>query len=170
MAPGIWLALLVTFQRLAELLLARRNTTRLLARGGREVAADHYHLLVAFHAAWLAAVWWFAWHAPLVPLWTAVYLALQALRVWILLSLGERWTTRIVVIDEPLVRRGPYRFMNHPNYALVLAEVAVVLLAVGAPWAALAFSILHVPILRIRLRAENAALAAAAASNARGSG
>jgi methyltransferase len=159
MASGLWLVAFVTLQRLAELALARRNTRRLLARGGREVGAGHYPAMVAFHAGWLALMWALAVDAALVPLWTAVFVALQALRLWILASLGERWTTRIIVVDEPLVRRGPYRFMAHPNYALVVAEIAVVPLALGAPLVALAVSLPHLALLRVRLRAEAAALA-----------
>ncbi|NBB69361.1 MAG: hypothetical protein GVY33_03420 [Alphaproteobacteria bacterium] len=161
MTSGLWLVAFVTLQRLAELALARRNTRRLMARGGREVAPGHYPALVAFHAGWLALMWALAVEAALVPLWTAVFAGLQAFRLWILASLGERWTTRIIIVDEPLVRRGPYRVLAHPNYALVVAEIAVVPLALGAPWVALAVSLPHVALLRIRIKAEEAALAAA---------
>ncbi len=151
----------ITVQRVVELALARRNTRRLLARGGREEAAGHYPLMVAFHAAWLAAMWGLSWQATLVPVWTALFVALQGVRIWILASLGERWTTRIVVVDAPLVRRGPYRWLKHPNYALVVAEVAVVPLALGAPLAALVVSLPHLALIRLRVTAEEAALARA---------
>jgi len=160
MASGLWLVAFVTLQRAAELALARRNTRRLLARGGREAAPGHYPALVAFHAGWLALMWALALEATLVPLWTALFVALQGLRFWILASLGERWTTRIIVVDAPPIRRGPYRFLAHPNYALVVAEIAVVPLALGAPWVALAVSLPHLALLRVRIRAEEAALAA----------
>jgi len=160
MASGLVLVAVIALQRAGELALARRHTRRLLARGGREAGAGHYPWMVAFHAGWLALMGALALEATLVPLWTAVFVALQGLRLWILASLGERWTTRIIVVDEPLVRRGPYRFMAHPNYALVAAEIAVVPLALGAPWVALAVALAHLPLLRVRIRAEEAALAA----------
>jgi methyltransferase len=149
----------VTVQRLGELMLARRNTRRLKARGAVEIGAAHYPLIVLLHAAWLAGLWALAWDRAPRPGWVAVYAVLQGLRVWTLASLGGRWTTRIVVLPgEPLVRRGPYRFMPHPNYAVVVGELAVLPLAFGLPVYALAFSILNAAVLTIRIRAEGAAL------------
>ena len=152
---------LVTLQRLGELWLSRRNTRRLLARGAHEVGRGHYPLIVALHAAWLAGLWWLAWDAPVDRLWFAAYVVLQVLRGWILGSLGERWTTRIIVLPgAPLVRRGPYRWVPHPNYLLVAAEIAVLPLVFGLGLYALIFSLLNAVVLTIRIRAENAALAA----------
>jgi methyltransferase len=159
MATGAWLLAFVTVQRLVELALARRNTRRLLARGAREVGAGHYPVMVGFHATWLASLWWLGWQAPLEPAWTIAFLALQPLRLWVLASLGERWTTRVVVVDAPPIRTGPYRVLDHPNYAIVVGEIALLPLALGAPWAALAFSLAHLPLLRHRLAVETAALA-----------
>ena len=96
-------------------------------------------------------------------------MVLQALRAWILVSLGPRWTTRILVLDEPLVARGPYRFMRHPNYALVAAELAVLPLALGLPWFALVFTLLNLPLMAIRIRAEDRALARAGTTGFSGS-
>ena len=143
---------------MAELLLARRNTRRLIARGGREEGGSHYPLLIAFHGSWLVTLAVLGWDAPLIWGWLAAFVLLQALRLWVLVSLGERWTTRIIVIDEPLVRHGPYRFMRHPNYAVVVGEIAVVPLALGLPVAAAIFSVLHLAVLAVRIRAENRAL------------
>lgn len=150
---------LVTLQRLGELVLARRNTRRLLAQGAREVAPEHYPLLVAMHAAWLAGLWWLAWDRPIQWPWLIVFLVLQGLRVWVLATLGCRWTTRIIVLPgAPLVARGPYRFLSHPNYAVVIGEIAALPLAFGL-WAyAAAFSLLNAVVLTVRIRAENAAL------------
>ncbi len=167
MSPQVDLALkvallgLTTAQRLGELVLARRNTQRLEARGAYEVGAGHYPLIVALHGAWLAGLW--AWvlyrNPPLSLAWAGVYLALQALRVWVLASLGERWTTRIIILPgAPLVRRGPYRFIPHPNYTVVALEIAVLPLAFGL-WAySLIFTLLNAAVLTIRIRTENAAL------------
>jgi methyltransferase len=150
---------LVTAQRLGELVLARRNTRRLLAQGAHEAGAAHYPLVVALHAAWLGGLWWLAWNRPIVWPWLVVFLVLQALRVWVLASLGARWTTRIIVLPgAPLVARGPYRLLPHPNYAVVIGEIAALPLAFGLPAYAAAFTLLNAVVLTIRIRAENAAL------------
>ncbi len=157
---AVLLLTFVTVQRLGELVLARRNTRRLLARGAHEVGAEHYPLIVALHAAWLVGLWCLGWDERVDPLWLAVYALLQVFRGWILASLGERWTTRIIVLPgEPLVRRGPYRFLPHPNYLLVAAEIAVLPLVLGQGWWALVFSVLNALVLWIRIRAEGRALA-----------
>jgi len=157
---AVLLLALVTAERLAELWLARRNTAALLARGGVEHAAAHYRLIVLLHAAWLAGLWLAAWDAPVAPGWLAVFLVLQGLRIWVLATLGRRWTTRIIVVPgETLVARGPYRLLAHPNYAVVVGEIAVLPLCLGLPWYALAFSLANAAVLAIRIRAENRALA-----------
>lgn len=161
MAPGGWLLLFIALQRLAELALAEANTRRLLAAGGREHGREHYPLMVGFHALWLATLAVFGWDAPVAPGWVAAFALLQAARVWTIASLGRRWTTRIVTVPGPLVRRGPYRLMRHPNYAVVAGEIAVVPLALGLPGLALAFSLAHLAVLRVRVRAEERALAEA---------
>lgn len=162
MTLAVLLLAFVTLERLGELVLAKRNTQALLAQGAREASPGHYPLIVALHAAWLAGLWLFAWDQPLHPLWTVLFLALQVLRLWVLATLGPRWTTRIIVLPQaPLVRRGPYRFLNHPNYVVVIGEIAVLPLALGQPLFALVFSLLNAAILTVRIRAENAALAGA---------
>jgi len=153
---------LVTAQRGAELALSYRNTSRLMARGAVEVAPTHYPLMVAVHALWLAALWVFGRDQPINVAALIVYLALQGLRFWVMRSLGERWTTRIIVLPrEPLVSAGPYRFLTHPNYAVVAGEIAALPLVVGLPWIAMLFTILNAAVLVIRIRAENCALEAA---------
>jgi methyltransferase len=150
---------LVTFQRVGELLLARHNTARLLARGATETGARHYPLLVAMHFAWLSSLWIWGHGQPVDPVWLCGFVVLQCLRAWIILSLGMRWTTRIVVLPgAPLVATGPYRFMSHPNYAVVVCEIAVLPLALGLPLIALVFTALNAWILSIRIGAENRAL------------
>ena len=146
-------------QRLGELVIARRNTARLLAEGAQEVGAAHYPLIVALHAAWLAAIAILGHDQPVHPGWFAAFVALQALRLWILASLGPRWTTRIIVTGTPLVARGPYRWLPHPNYTLVVAEIAVAPMVLGLTWVAAVFTVLNALVLTIRIRAENAALA-----------
>jgi len=156
--PALALIGFVIAQRLVELVIARRNTARLLARGGREVGSEHYRLIVGLHATWIVSLVVFGWQSALVPAWLVVYAVLQIFRVWILASLGPRWTTRIIIIDEPLVRRGPYRFFPHPNYLLVVAELIAVPMCLGLPLVALVFTILNALVLTIRISAENNAL------------
>lgn len=150
---------LVTAQRLGELVVARRNTRQLLAAGGVEHGAAHYPLVVALHAAWLGGLWLLALDRPVAWPWLAAYVALQGLRAWTLVSIGRRWTTRIITVPgETLVRRGPYRFVAHPNYLVVVGEIAVLPLVFGL-WAyAAAFSLLNAMVLAVRLRAETRAL------------
>ena len=149
----------MTAERLGELWLARRNTAALLAQGAHEVAPGHYKLIVLLHAAWLAGLWVLGWPRPIVIGWLAVFVLLQVLRVWVLATLGRRWTTRIIVLPgAKLVTGGPYRFLSHPNYLVVIGEIASLPLCLGLPWYALAFSLANLAVLTIRIRAENASL------------
>jgi methyltransferase len=157
--PAILLLAFVTAERLGELWLARRNTAALLAEGAHEVAPGHYKLIVLLHAVWLAGLWVFGWAQSLVLGWLAVFLALQLLRVWVLATLGRRWTTRIIILPgAKLVTNGPYRFMSHPNYLVVIGEIATLPLCFGLAWYALIFSLANLAVLTIRIRAENASL------------
>jgi methyltransferase len=152
---------LVTLQRAGELVLSYHNTRRLLARGATEVAPQHYPLVVAVHTAWLIALWVFGHNQPINIIALILYLLLQGLRFWVMRTLGARWTTRIIVLPEaPLVSAGPYRFLSHPNYAVVIGEIAVLPLVLGLPGIAVIFTILNTGVLMIRIRAENRALAA----------
>lgn len=160
MTAGMIILALVTGQRLLELVVARRHTRKLLANGGYEVGAGHYPLIVAVHAGWLIALWLLApgrtIHWPLI----AVFVFLQGLRVWVLATLGERWTTRIIVVrDAPLITSGPFRWLRHPNYAVVAGEILVLPLAFGLGWVALLFSLLNAAVLAVRITAENRAWA-----------
>ena len=157
MGTALFIAFLLV-QRLGELVLARRNTRRLLARGAVEHGAAHYPLIVALHAGWLAAIAVLGWGQPVHPGWLAVFVVLQLFRLWILGSLGPRWTTRIIVLDEPLVARGPYRWISHPNYLVVIAEIALAPMVLGLWPVSAVFTILNALALRIRIREETRAL------------
>ncbi len=149
----------VSVQRGAELVLAERNTRRLLGRGAREHGAGHYPLIVALHGAWLAGLWLLAWNRSILWGWLVVFVGLQGLRLWVIATLGERWTTRIIVPpDEPPIRRGPYRWLAHPNYAVVSAEIVVLPLAFHLALYAGVFFILNSAVLWIRIRSEARAL------------
>ena len=158
----LWTVLaLVALARLGELALARRNERRLRARGAIEHGAGHYPLFVLLHAGWLIAVAALADpDRPPVWGWLAAYALLQALRVWTLASLGPYWTTRVLTLpDDPLVRRGPYRWLRHPNYLIVAGEIAALPLAFRLWAVAIAFSVLNLALLAWRLRIEEEALA-----------
>ena len=159
MILNIVILALVTLQRVGELWLANRNTRRLLADGAREYGAGHYPLIVLVHALWLISLWWLARDRPVNGVWLGLFVLLEIGRIWVLASLGCRWTTRIIVLpDEPLVRRGPYRFINHPNYLIVVSEIAVLPLVFGLWKVALIFTLLNAGVLSIRVREEERAL------------
>ncbi|MDB5411384.1 MAG: Isoprenylcysteine carboxyl methyltransferase family [Rhodospirillales bacterium] len=152
---------LVALQRLGELAYAQRNTRRLLARGALEVGRRHYPLFVLLHGSWLlalfvavpqdAAIDW-----PLL----GIFVVLQGLRIWVVATLGPYWTTRILTLPSaPLVRRGPFRFVRHPNYLVVIGEIAVLPLVFGAWDIAVVFSLLNLALLTWRIRIEEQALA-----------
>jgi methyltransferase len=153
---------LVALQRLGELALARRNTKALLARGGVEIGARHYPLIVLLHGAWLVAILWFLPRpAPLNWIMLAVFVVLQGLRVWVLASLGPYWTTRIISLPgAPLVASGPYRYVRHPNYLVVAGEIAVLPLVFGEPMVAVVFSLANAGLLAWRIRQEETGLSA----------
>ena len=159
MSPAEIILALVTAQRGAELVLSRYNTQRLMAQGAIEVAPGHYPLVVAVHAGWLAALWTFGPDQPVNIAALAAYLALQGLRAWVMLTLGARWTMRIIVPpNAPLVASGPYRYLRHPNYVVVTGEIAVLPLMLHLPELAVAFTTLNAIVLFIRIRAEDRAL------------
>jgi methyltransferase len=151
----------VTIQRLFELVLARKNTAALLASGGREVGAAHYPLIVAFHSLWILGLWFFALTQPVTWILVVVFAVLQALRVWVLATLGPRWTTRIIIMPEaPLVVAGPFKYFNHPNYAVVAAEIFILPLAFGLLWFSVLGGLMNLGILATRIRVEERALSA----------
>ncbi len=133
-----------------------------LRKGAREIAPDHYPYMVALHTGWLAGLWMLATGQPVQLFWFGLFMLLQVLRLWVLTTLGERWTTRIIILPgAPLVEGGPYRFFKHPNYMIVIGEIAALPLAFGMPLYALVFSLLNAAVLTVRIRAENAALKSA---------
>jgi len=130
-----------------------------LAKGAIEVGRRHYPPMVALHSCWLLGLWLMApSRAPSQPL-LLVFALLQGARVWVLATLGDRWTTRIIVLPGvPLLRTGPYRIVRHPNYCIVAAEILLLPLAFGLVGFALLFTLLNAIILSIRIREEDTAL------------
>jgi methyltransferase len=159
----IWAQIVLAYvllQRLAELVYANANTRRLLSEGGREFGARHYPLFIVLHGGWLIALAVFAAPAytPNIPLLCA-FIASQLFRFWTLASIGPWWTTRIISAPHfPRVKRGPYRFMSHPNYTLVVVEIALLPLLLGTPILALVFSALNAALLWWRIKIESAVL------------
>jgi methyltransferase len=147
-------------QRLAELVYAQANTRRLLARGGQEIGAGHYPLFVALHSSWLIAMAVLSAPSPPVPwLLLAAFVLVQAARVWVIATLGPYWTTRIITVPgAPLVARGPFRFVWHPNYLVVAIEIPLVPLILGLEWVALIFGAANLALLAYRIRVEDGAL------------
>jgi methyltransferase len=152
---------LVTAQRLSELVIARRNTASLLAQGAQEYGRDHYPVMVAMHFAWLVTLWLLVAYRPVnLPL-LAIFAVLQGLRIWVLATLGGRWTTRIIVLPAaPLKVDGPFRWLRHPNYCIVTAEIAVLPMVFGLVGVAVIFTLLNAAMLWVRISCENRALAA----------
>lgn len=151
---------LVILQRVAELALAARNTRRLRALGAVEIDARGYPWFIALHAAWLGSLLMFI-PADRTPSWLllGIFGVLQAGRLWVVATLGPRWTTRIIVVPgAPLIRIGPYRYLRHPNYAIVMAEIAVLPLAFGAVVMALVFAVANLTLLMRRIAIEDHAL------------
>lgn len=158
------LVLAVGAERVAELVVSRRNVARSLARGGQEVGREHYPVMVALHTGLLGA------SLAEVQLrrrrmrpvgWVALggVVAAQGLRWWCIRTLGEQWSTRVVVVPgASRVTGGPYRWLRHPNYVAVVVEVAALPLVHDARITALAFSAANAALLRRRIQVEDAAL------------
>ena len=147
----------VALQRILELIYSARNAGPLRARGAIEVGAGHYPVLVAVHVAWIVAL--FAGvdaDTAIQPLWLALYLLLQLGRAWVLITLGGYWTTRLFHLENvPTIQGGPYRFLRHPNYLVVVGEIAVLPMVFGLWHIAVTFSLMNGAVLLWRIRIEN---------------
>jgi methyltransferase len=160
-APQI-AALLILIQRGAEEIHSARNTRALLARGAREEGASYYPVVAVAHLAWIASLFFLI--PPDAPIfWPLIglYILLQAVRYWVIATLGPYWTHRIVTLDEaPVVSSGAYRFVKHPNYAITIAETLLLPLAFSALALALIMTAIWVAVVSYKIRLEDAALAA----------
>lgn len=161
MLTALAIVAFVALERLVELAISLKNTRALLARGAVEHGAKHYPVIVVLHVAWLAALI-LSLPQPAVihwP-WLGAFALLQILRIWVMASLGIWFSTRVLTIEgAPLVESGPYRYLRHPNYWIVMGEIAILPLAFGETWVALAFSMLNAAALAWRIRIEDRALA-----------
>jgi methyltransferase len=164
----VWFTVLVAavgVERLAELVVARRNERWSRARGAVEIGAAHYPVMVVLHVGLLVGALLEVWlgNRPFIPAlgWPmlALVVAAQALRWWCIVTLGRQWNTRILVVPGlARVDRGPYRFFTHPNYVAVVVEGAALPLVHTAWITALVFTVLNAALLRVRIAAENQAL------------
>lgn len=158
-----WVFLVLAYlivQRLGELVYAASNTRRLLSQGAREFGADHYHYFILLHGSWILLMVMLARpdHA-LNPFLLSAFFLSQILRLWTLASIGKWWTTRIISAPHfPRVKKGPYKFLSHPNYTVVIIEVAIVPMLLGLWWVAILFSVLNAILLRHRIGIENQVL------------
>lgn len=155
----------VGIERLVELLVAKNNARWALAHGGKEFGRNHYPVMVALHTALLVGCIVEVWvlHRPFIPAlgWPTLAVAAlsQVLRWWCVTTLGRRWNTRVITLpDSPLVRRGPYRWLHHPNYVVVVTE-GLALPLIHAAWlTAIGFTVANALLLTVRIRVENSAL------------
>jgi methyltransferase len=166
---GLYLAFIgfLVVERLFELVLSARNARRIMARGGKELGQRHFRVMTVLHAAFLVSC-----VGEVVLLrrpfpgrlgWAALTVALlaQGLRYWAVVTLGERWNTRIIFVPGATpVTSGPYRFVRHPNYVAVILELFAVPLIHGGYLTAIAFSLANAAMLMVRIPAEEAALGA----------
>jgi methyltransferase len=152
---------LVTLQRLIELVIAQRNTSRLIARGGFEIGSGRYGFVLVLQIAWLLGLWYLAlYQQPAVSLpWIYAYVLLEAARGWIVAGLGSSWTTRLIVVPgEKLPDEGFQSWIRHANYLVVAAEIVILPMALGYWWYAILFGVLNLALLAWRVRSEEAAL------------
>jgi len=156
--PALLFLGFIILQRLSELVIARSNTRYLLANGAKEVGATHYPLIVSVHVAWICAMVILGYDKSISLAWLLVFAALQVFRFWILATMGRRWTTRIIVTQTPLVTKGPFAFMRHPNYMLVALEIFTAPMVLGLFPVAFLFSGFNGAILALRIRVEEEAL------------
>lgn len=153
----VFLAFIIA-QRVSELFISNRNTKALLEKGAKEYGSEHYPVMVLLHLSWIIALVFLGYSQALNYFWLGIFLILQIFRFWTLASLGERWTTRIIVLDEPLVLSGPFKYFRHPNYMIVVAEIFVAPMVLGLWEMAILFSFLNAAMLFVRIKTEERAL------------
>ena len=155
---------LIIVQRLVEVLIAKRNEKRMLAQGAYEIGASHYPYMLAMHISFFVClivevVIWGQGYSPLFPLLLAIFLVVQCLRVWCLTALGPFWNTKIIILPGAnVVKKGPYVWMRHPNYAIVCTEILLLPLMFQAYFTAVIFTLLNIAMLRVRIPVEENAL------------
>lgn len=154
--------LFLTLLRVGEMVLSRRNEKWLLKHGAVESGQGHYPLMILLHVLFLVSlIVEYSIEKPVSysPVFLVLFFVLLALKIWVVCCLGKFWNTKIYPIPGvPLVKKGPYKYFNHPNYLLVVAEIAVIPLIFHLYYTAVLFSVLNGIMLTVRIRAENKAL------------
>jgi methyltransferase len=159
-----WLISFIILERGIELLWSSRNRQIVLSRGGREFYPETYPKIVILHAFFLIAliIESFPWQLALSPAklgLITIFLTLQLFRYWCLVSLGEYWNTRILLIPgEKVVRKGPYRYLRHPNYSVVIIEFILIPLILETPVTLIVFFCVNFLVLKQRVRLEEKVL------------
>ncbi|MFJ5768241.1 isoprenylcysteine carboxyl methyltransferase family protein [Psychrobacillus sp. NPDC093180] len=155
---------LVIAQRIIEVLIAKRNEKKMLARGAYEVGASHYPYMIALHVSFFVCliaevVFLNQRISPLFPLFMLIFLFVQVLRIWCLTSLGTFWNTKIMILPGAnVVKSGPYLYIRHPNYVVVCIEIALLPLMFQAYFTAICFTLLNLAMLSVRIPLEEKAL------------
>jgi methyltransferase len=150
--------LIIVIQRLCELIIAKRNERWMKSRGAIEFGQEHYRLIVTVHAMFFVVYFLevTAWQTKVL---LSIFIATQIVRIWALASLGHYWNTKIIVLPQAnIVKKGPYRFLKHPNYLVVTIEFIIIPMLFEAYFTAFLFTILNGIILSIRIPAEEKAL------------
>ena len=163
-------AIAVLLQRGAEEIHSARNTRRLIAAGGREEGADYYPVVALAHLGWIAGLF-FLIPADAAIFWplAGLFLLLQVARYWIIATLGRYWTHRIITLDDaPIVRAGPYRFLQHPNYAVTYVETFLLPLVFGGVALAIIMTAIWIAVIRYKIGLENRAIGQRRQNNATG--
>ncbi|RWY49373.1 isoprenylcysteine carboxyl methyltransferase family protein [Mucilaginibacter gilvus] len=147
----------VIFQRLLELVVARRNESWARAQGAEEFGKAHYPFIVALHTAFIismiAEYFYLGGEFSLFML--IIFLLLISLKIWTIGSLGKYWNTKILRIpNSAFVRKGPYKMFKHPNYFIVICEIIVIPLVFHLYATAIVFSLLNAVMLTVRIREE----------------
>lgn len=154
--------LFIIAQRITELIVAKRNEQWLRAQGAIEYGKEHYPLIVLLHTAFLVSLmveYYYTGNSEPNYVLLGIYLALMAAKVWVISSLGKYWNTKILRVHAtPLVNKGPYKFVKHPNYIIVVCEIAIIPLVFHLYYTAIIFSILNALMLIKRIKEENKAL------------
>lgn len=156
--------MIVITQRIIELKIAKRNEQWILKQGGYEVGKEHYKFIVTLHVFFFVSLLVEVTIAqPPFAAWVIIpfvfFMVAQFGRIWVITTLGHFWNTRIFILpNAKLVTTGPYRYMKHPNYFVVMIEIASLPLIFQAYWTAMIFSILNLSVLSYRIHIENKAL------------
>ena len=152
----------IILQRIGELLLSKRNEKWLLQNGAVEYGSHHYKFIVSLHILFIFSLIFeynFRPTSAFSLFLLIFYFILLCFKAWVIFSLGKFWNTKIYHISNvPLIKNGPYKFIKHPNYLIVIGEIMVIPLVFGLYCTAVIFTVINGIMLCIRIKEENRAL------------